>query len=63
MGNSVTPQNYKKSLFHHDRKPLVEVKESEDDDLASTLKLGLNELQKEKDSEVNHDSMKVNNGQ
>lgn len=56
MGNSTTPQNYKKSLFHQDKKTLVEVKESEDD-LVATQKFGVTELQKDIDSQANHDSM------
>ena len=56
-GNSTTPQNYKKSLFHQDKKSLVEVKESEED-LVATVKLGVTELQKDIDSQANNlDSM------
>jgi len=43
-------------LFHQDKKTLVEVKESEDD-LVATQKFGVTELQKDIDSQANHDSM------
>jgi hypothetical protein len=45
-------------LFHQDKKTLVEVKESEDD-LVATQKFGATELQKDVGSHANHDSMIV----